>query len=43
MDGNSLKQIEIARMVRIAHMTKPAKMAKIAKNGQKWPKMVENG
>ena len=43
MDRNGMKWIEMARMVKTAHMAKPAKIAKIAKNGQKQPKMVENG
>ena len=46
MDGNGMKWMEMARMVKTGHMAKSAKMAKIAKiakNSQKWPKMVENG
>ena len=41
MDGNGLKWMEMAKMVKTAHMVKPAKMAKIVKNGQKWPKMTQ--
>ena len=33
MDGNGLKWMKMARMVKTAHMAKPIKMAKIAKNG----------
>ncbi len=40
MDGNGLKWIELAEMVKTAHMAKPVKMAK---NCQKWPKMAKNG
>ena len=43
MDGNGLKWMEMARMVKTAHMAKPTKMAKIAKYSQKWSKMIENG
>ena len=41
MDGNGLKWIELAEMVKTAHMARPAKMVKMAKNGQKWPKMAK--
>ena len=42
MDKNVLKWIKIAKMALMAKMAKLAKMVIIAKNSQKWPKMVEN-
>ena len=43
MDGNGLKQMEMAKTVKTAYMAKLAKMVKMAKNGQKQPKMAKDG
>ena len=40
MDKNGLKLMEMAKIVKLAEIVKIAKMAK---NGQKQPKLVENG
>ena len=43
LDGNGLKQMEMAKTVKTAHMAKLAEMVKMAKNGQKWLKMAKKG